>query len=513
MPRVLLVDDEPNVRWTMAEFLTRVGYEVITASDFDSGVAQLGAPGSLDVAVFDIILPRKSGVELLKEAHRRDPDLPVIMITADPDLSRVPEIVREGAYDFMAKPVVKNALISAVSRAFEKKRLIDEKRRLEEEVRRHAEHLETLVAERTRELAEAHNFLNTVLESSTQYAIIAIDSDDRFTLFNRGAELMFGYAAGQALGKEVREIVADPKFGPEDKPLLKCGEEAVASGRQVVEIQLARSDGSCFVASVAMTPLRKADGPMLGYLGIIKDLTVERDKEEELRLMQARLAHNEKIAALGRVAAQVAHEVKNPLAGLKLYSLHLKNKAAGQLGPAEMELVEKIILSINHLTDTVEKVLDFARPVKLVRQHVDLNGVVNEALHMLESQINANRIEKQVDLAGPDAGGMLDETSIRSAVVNLMVNAIQAMPEGGRLHVGTTRSKRQLTLTISDTGCGMTEEQAKYVFEPFYTTKNKGLGLGMPYAKKVIEEHGGTIQLNSRPGQGTQTEITLPVEE
>ncbi|MBZ5552553.1 MAG: response regulator [Acidobacteriia bacterium] len=513
MPRVLLVDDEPNVRWTMAEFLTRAGYEVLTASDFDSAVAHLEAAASLDVAVFDIILPRKSGIELLKEAHRRDPDLPVIMITADPDLSRVPEIVREGAYDFMAKPVVKNALINAVSRAFEKKRLTDEKRRLEEEIRRHAEHLEGLVADRTRELAEAHNFLNTVLESSTEYAIIAIDTDDRFTLFNRGAELMFGYLAEQALGKEVREIVADAKFGPEDKPLLKCGEEAVATGRHVVEIRLARADGSCFVASVAMTPLRKADGPLLGYLGIIKDLTVEREKEEELRRMQARLAHNEKIAALGRVAAQVAHEVKNPLAGLKLYSLHLKNKVAGQLGPAEMELVEKIVLSIDHLSDTVEKVLDFARPVKLVRQPVDLNGVVNEAFHMLESQMVANKIEKDLSLAGPDAGGMLDETSIRSAVVNLMVNAIQAMPDGGRLHVTTTRSNRQLTLTISDTGCGMSEEQAKNVFEPFYTTKNKGLGLGMPYARKVIEEHGGTIQLKSRLGEGTQTEITLPVEE
>ncbi|MGB7621023.1 MAG: ATP-binding protein [Terriglobia bacterium] len=513
MPRILLVDDEPNVRWTMAEFLNRAGYETVTASDFDSGLALLDDVASIDVAVFDIILPRKSGVELLKEAHRRDPDLPVIMITADPDLSRVPEIVREGAYDFMAKPVVKNALLNAVSRAVEKKRLLDEKRRLEEEIKRYTEHLEAEVVERTRELAEAHNFLNTVLESSTEYAIVTIDLEDRFTLFNRGAELMFGYSPDQALGKEVRAIVADPKFGPDERPLLQCGIEAASTGRHQVDIQLARADGSLFVASVAMTPIRKADGPLLGYLGIIKDLTPERAKEEELRRMQARLAHNEKISALGRVAAQVAHEVKNPLAGLKLYSLHLKTKVAGQLGGAEMELLEKIIQSIDHLSDTVEKVLDFARPVKLVRQQVDLNSVIHEALHMIEPQIHGNKIEKQLELADPDAGGLLDETAIRSAVVNLMVNAVQAMSDGGTLKVTTAKSNNQLVLRISDTGCGMSENQVKNVFEPFYTTKNKGLGLGMPYAKKVIEEHGGTIQLKSRQGEGTQTEITLPVEE
>jgi PAS domain S-box-containing protein len=513
MPRILVVDDEPNVRWTMAEFLNRAGYETLTASDFDSGLAQLDGVSSIDVAVFDIILPRKSGIELLKEAHRRDPDLPVIMITADPDLSRVPEIVREGAYDFMAKPVVKNALLNAVSRAVEKKRLLDEKHRLEEEINRYTEHLETEVAERTRELAEAHNFLNTVLESSTEYAIVTIDKEDCFTLFNRGAELMFGYSSAEALGKEVRAIVADPRFGPNDRPLLQCGEEAASSGRHQVDIQLARADGRLFAASAAMTPIRKADGPLLGYLGIIKDLTPERAKEEELRRMQARLAHNEKIAALGRVAAQVAHEVKNPLAGMKLYSLHLKTKAAGQLAPPEMELLDKIIQSIDHLSDTVEKVMDFARPVKLVRQQVDLNHVVKEALHLLESQINGNKIENRVELASPDASGQIDETSIRSAVVNLLVNAIQAMPDGGKLDVTTTKSNRQLKLMITDTGCGMTEDQAKNVFEPFYTTKSKGLGLGMPYARKVIEEHGGTIQLRSHVGEGTHTEITLPVEE
>ena len=139
-PRVLLVDDEPNMRWTMAEFLKRGGYEVLTASDFDSAMTALGGP-EIDAAVIDIVLPGKSGVELLKELSSRATYLPVVMITGEPNPSLIPEIVRAGAYDFIAKPILKEALIKAVSRAVEKKRLVDEKGRLEQEIKRHAESL------------------------------------------------------------------------------------------------------------------------------------------------------------------------------------------------------------------------------------------------------------------------------------------------------------------------------------------------------------------------------------
>jgi signal transduction histidine kinase len=380
MFRVLLVDDEPSIRLTMTEFLKRAGYAVAAAADFES--ASMLGNSSIDVAVVDINLPGRSGVELLQKINHDDPYVPVIMITGEPNISTIPEIVRAGAYDFLAKPVLKDALLKAVGRAAEKKRLSDEKRRLEAEIKQHADELESRVAERTAELVEAHD----------------------------------------------------------------------------------------------------------------------------------RLAHAEKIAALGRVSAQVAHEVRNPLAGLLLYSVHLKDKVAGKLAAGEVELVDKIIDTINQLTSTTEQILNFARPVKLARRLLDVDVVIGDVLQLLKSQLSAGGIEVKLDLCGAPPVGMLDEASIRAALLNLMLNAIQAMPEGGRLTVTRGMVGTELRLVIRDTGSGIGTEQLARIFEPFNSTKSRGLGLGMPYAQKIVEEHGGTITVDSEVGKGTQVTIALPAE-
>ena len=380
MSNVLLVDDEPSIRLTMGEFLKRAGYTVLLAPDYDTAVKH-NADG-LDVAVIDINLPGKSGVHLLQKLQTADIYIPVIMITGEPNLSVIPEIVRSGAYDFIPKPIVKDVLLSAVARAAEKKRLTDEKRRLEHEIKLYAEELEMRVAERTAELVETHK----------------------------------------------------------------------------------------------------------------------------------RLVQQERIAALGRAAAQVAHEVKNPLAGLLLYSLHLKSKI-DKSSESEAALVDKIVETINHLIDTVERILGFARPIAITPRSANLNQIVNDVLELLRPQITANDIDVHVSLSEQAAPATIDESSMRGALMNLILNAVEAMPQGGRLTVKSDRNEQGLRLEIADTGHGISEEAVKDIFEPFYTTKEQGLGLGMPYAKKIIEQHGGNITCNSRPGEGTTICIALPAPE
>lgn len=378
MFRVLLVDDEPSIRLTMTEFLKRAGYEVFAAADFEGALG----PGStgIDVAVVDINLPGRSGVELLKEINRREPYVPVIMITGEPNLSVIPEIVRASAYDFLAKPVIKDVLLHSVGRAAEKKRLTDEKRRLELEIKQHARDLERSVAERTAQLVEAHD----------------------------------------------------------------------------------------------------------------------------------RLAHKEKVAALGQAAAQVAHEVRNPLAGLLLYSMHLKSKVEGKLAADEIQLIDSIIDTINQLTKTTEQILDFARPMKLALRRAELNSVVRGVLDLLDSQISANNITVDLDLCESSPTCMLDGPSSRAALLNLVLNAVEAMPDGGKLSLTSRANEDSCWLVVSDTGSGMSEERAMKAFEPFNTGKSNGLGLGLPYAKKIIEEHGGKITLESRLGEGTRVRIEFP---
>jgi len=379
MPSVLLVDDEPSIRLTMGEFLKRAGYNVLTAADYNSAEALFSE--NFDVAVIDVNLPGRSGIQLLQKLFNAAVYVPVIMITGEPNLSVIPEIVRAGAYDFIAKPIVKDVLLNAVGRAAEKKRLTDEKRRLELEIKRYAEELEARVDERTAELIETHK----------------------------------------------------------------------------------------------------------------------------------RLVTQERIAALGRAAAQVAHEVKNPLAGLLLYSLHLKGKATN-FSESEIYLVDKIVETINHLNNRVEQILGFARPVSLALRSVNLNDMVNDVLELLRPQLTANNVEVHLATDHQAANGMFDESSMRGALMNLILNAIEAMPNGGSLSVTIGRSDNELRLEIKDSGRGIGEEEAKKIFEPFYTTKTQGLGLGMPYAKKVIEQHAGTISFNSKLGEGTTVAISMPTQ-
>lgn len=379
MANVLLVDDEPSLRLTMGEFLKRAGYTVLSAPDYDSAVTH--KPDGVDVAVVDINLPGKSGIDLLQRLCSAEIYVPVIMITGEPNLSVIPEIVRAGAYDFIAKPIIKDVLLNAVARAAEKKRLTDEKRRLEQEIKRHAEELEMRVAERTAELVETHE----------------------------------------------------------------------------------------------------------------------------------RLVQQERIAALGRAAAQVAHEVKNPLAGLLLYSLHLKSKIDNSSESAS--LVDKIVDTINQLSSSVEQILGFARPVNITGRSVNLNDIAHNVLELLRPQITANKIDVDVSLSKQPAPVLIDESSMQGALMNLVLNAVEAMPDGGRLSVTSDRTERTLRLEIADTGRGISDEGMKNIFEPFYTTKEKGLGLGMPYAKKIIEQHGGSISCMSRIGEGTTIRVELTVSE
>ena len=237
------------------------------------------------------------------------------------------------------------------------------------------------------------------------------------------------------------------------------------------------------------------------------------ERSAELVEANERLAHQEKIAALGRVAAQVAHEVRNPLAGLLLYSLHLKDQVGNILSAGEVQLIDKIINTINQLTNTTEQILNFARPMKLVPHPIEVNRVINDVLQLLKAQISANEIELNLNLSSSNPIGMLDEASIRAALLNLVLNAVQAMTNGGQLSISSSNSRQVIHLLISDTGCGMAEEQIERVFEPFNTTKSRGLGLGMPFAHKIIERHGGTIKVGSRIGEGTNITIELPAAE
>ncbi|HLL73522.1 MAG TPA: ATP-binding protein [Pyrinomonadaceae bacterium] len=363
------------------------------------------------------------------------------------------------------------------------------------------------VGRQQRRLAASEERYRALFEHANDgIVIVAAESRKVIEVNNKFCEL-FGCRPHELVGKNIGEL--DWEKGDEAGDSLSILLSDTSCNER--ELSIHTSSGVPLPVSVSCSTLT-ADEKHLLVL-IVRDWSIRKRLEEEKAEMQRQLFHNEKISALGRVAAQVAHEVKNPLAGLLLYSMHLKSKLGSKLTESELALCDRIINSINHLVGTTEQILSFARPVTLSPRPLDLNIVVRKVVQLLQPQLDANRIEENLALADTEVVTLLDESSITSALINLTLNAIQSMPEGGRLTVRTNRVNGTSQLTIADTGCGMTDEQIEKVFEPFYTTKSNGLGLGMPYAKKVIEQHNGEIHIESRRETGTQIIIELPAEK
>ena len=365
-----------------------------------------------------------------------------------------------------------------------------------------------LVSRQQRKLAANEERYRAIFEHANDgIVIVAAGNRTIIEVNNKFCEL-FGCRPQELIGKDISTLEREAS-GDESSDTLSTFLDETSCGDK--ELSIKTSTGAFLPVSVSCGTLSMDEERL--FVLIVRDWSIRKRLEAEKEEMQRQLFHNEKIAALGRVAAQVAHEVKNPLTGMLLYAMHLKNKLGSKACESELALCDRIINSINHLVGTTEQILSFARPVSLAPRPLDLNGVVRKVFQLLQPQIDASRIEEHLELPDTEVIALLDETSITSALINLTLNSIQSMPGGGRLTVKTGRVNGTSQLTIADTGCGMTAEQIEKVFEPFYTTKSQGLGLGMPYAKKVIEQHRGAIHIESKRDAGTQIIIELPAEK
>ncbi|HXG68151.1 MAG TPA: ATP-binding protein [Blastocatellia bacterium] len=376
-----------------------------------------------------------------------------------------------------------------------------------------------VVSREQRKLRASDERYRALFEQASDGIGIVAAADHRLVDANAKFAEILGYEPRQVIGMHVCELFHGNGGGSIAEwplPLSRCSGAAGAppdtpAPSGAGELAVETASGKRLPVSATYSTL--ATGKEKLFILNIHDLSAQKQLEKEKEEVRARLAQNERINTLGRMAAQVAHEVKNPLAGLRLYALHLKSKVDGKVDVKEMSLLDKIIGGIHHLSDTVDKVLNFARPLTLTLTRVNLNEIVTEAVHLLEAQMAASKIELQRDLTEPPPVAMLDKAAICAALINLMVNAIQAMADGGSLRIATRGNQNNVYLTIADTGTGMTPEQVEHIFEPFYTTKSQGLGLGMSYVWKVIQQHRGAISIESLAGKGTEIRISLPVEE
>jgi two-component system sensor kinase FixL len=337
----------------------------------------------------------------------------------------------------------------------------------------------------------------SVVESAVD-GIVVIDARGHIEAFNPGAERLFGYQEQEVIGQNVNVLMPAPYHEEHDGYLaryLATGvQKIIGSGREVTG---RRRDGSTF-------PLHLSVGEMVTsgerrFTGILHDLTARVRMEQQLREQAA-------LASLGEMAALIAHEVKNPLAGIR----GAVQVIGGRL-PADSRdaaVAKEIVARIDGLNDLVKDLLLFARPPNPRPQPVDLRTLVSSTANLLAE--DPTMVGVRVDVQGTARPVMADPELLKIVFVNLLVNGAQAMQGKGVLRVSVVSVDSHCQLSFHDSGPGIPADIREKIFTPFFTTKSAGSGLGLPTAKQLIEAHAGTIRIDCPPDGGTTVTLHLP---
>lgn len=352
-------------------------------------------------------------------------------------------------------------------------------------------------------VASENSLLEAVLESTLD-GIVVCDPDDVPLLFNKAAERFLPLAPEGAFDRPLWESVTDDDLADFLEEVLR------SDGKELDRVFAVDSKGGSRIVSVSVTPLVR-ERSVQGTLVHVEDVT-EKKREE------ARLRRAESLASLTTLAAGVAHEIKNPLGAVGIH-LQLARKAlAAEAKSHDCEIDGKVTRHLDVVEEELDRlnriVLDFlfaVRPMDVAPEEDDLDKVVREAAELVrpEAEGAGVRLELSLSLSLPRV--RIDRRYVRQAILNLAKNAIAAMPEGGLLRLATARTDEAVALEISDTGAGIAEENLGKIFEPYYTTKSDGTGLGLTITYKIMKEHGGDIQVRSKPGQGTAFTLVFPL--
>ncbi|MGH7681256.1 MAG: response regulator [Candidatus Eiseniibacteriota bacterium] len=545
-PRILVVDDEETILFVICRVLENHGYQVFPASTAEKA-RELLAVTSVDVALLDLVLPGQSGLELLRAMKQEHTDTEVIMMTSHASIDTAVQAMREGAYDYLHKPFEDiDDVWACVSRALDRGRLARLNRELVAKQEQANRELSVLV-QRLKSLVHAGQVMGKLRNEAELFDFVL--QQVRLEL---GAERISVMLVNQDSGK--LRIVAS--LGLEhvnvSEVLVPMGAgiagRVAATGEPVLAISGDDPADSFMSAPIVMS------APLVGWhrtLGVInvtarpsgnpfeqQDLqfleglsgqvatSIERVRHLEelqkaydsLKSAQDHAVAVEKLRALGQMAAGVAHDFNNTLAVILARSEAAIWEADGQSpDPAGIRSqLEHVLKAAREGAATVRRIQEYSG----IRRDqpagsVDLNDAVENVIELArprwQSDPGTRGIRIKVETHLGDIPAVRSNPADLSAVLsNLIFNSVEAMPEGGRITFTTQREGDRVRLDVADTGVGMTEDVRRRIFEPFYTTKTTGQGLGMSIVQGILARHGAEIEVASEEGKGTTTTILLP---
>lgn len=326
--------------------------------------------------------------------------------------------------------------------------------------------------------------------------LIALNDRDEIISFNQTAESVFGYSFQDIFGKKANEYLPDPCKGI--LQTLKTEKKVIEK-----EIECPVKDGRLVPLEVIATTLEEESGDFLGYVILFRDIT-------EMLHLKKEMERSQRLASLGSLAAGVAHEIRNPLSSIKGFATFFKERYRDN--PEDRQTAEVMIQEVERLNRVIGQLLEFARPMDINRKWSSLEEIIRHTLKIIEGQVKEKNIKIDVNI-GPEPGNVfIDPDKINQVLLNLYLNAIMAMEQGGTLGVTLSQySERMARIDISDTGKGIDEADLPRIFDPYFTTKPAGTGLGLAIVYRIIEAHGGEIRVESERGKGTTVSVFLPV--
>ncbi len=352
------------------------------------------------------------------------------------------------------------------------------------------------------ELSRDKRFLETIFNAIRE-GVIVTDPSGTVIYLNDAACMLFGLDAAAALGRPLAEKISGLRW------------KELAQGREVVTRDIEVFHPSHRMLNFYVVPLmgadddNPADRQLAGYALIMRDFT------ERYRAAQETL-ESERVAALQLLAAGVAHEIGNPLNSLNIHLQLLERRLRKLPGGEQEKLLHPLEVArdeIKRLDTIVTQFLRAIRPAPLHRTRQDLNPLVRGAADFLAPEIKSRGIRLELDLAHALPPVEADHDQLKQAFFNIIKNASEAMNQGGRLRIRTGADADWIHVSFADTGGGMTEEAMARVFEPYYTTKKGGSGLGLMITQRIVRAHGGEVVIESDPGKGLKLTIRLPLRD
>ena len=345
-------------------------------------------------------------------------------------------------------------------------------------------------------LRKSEERLRSIVESAVD-GIVVIDEHGRIQAFNASAERLFGYQSNEVIGRNVNMLMPSPDREQHDGYLhryLTTGQQKIIGiGREVTGL---RKDGTTFPLHLSVGEMKTTEGR--SFTGILHDLS-------DRVVLEQRLAEQKALVKLGEMAAVVAHEVRNPIAGIR-GALQVITSRMPE-GQRDRSILLEIITRLDALDRIVQDMLMFARPRALKHEPIGVDLLMKETASMLERDPHMLALEISVSGSAAISG---DREMLRVVFQNILMNAAQAMDGQGCIEVTLTQTDGACRVAVTDRGPGMAPEVREKVFDAFFTTKHRGTGLGLPIARRVVEAHGGTIHIDVAPSGGTIFTVVLP---